>query len=173
MCRLLPAGVVGRGSGGADSCDRSHLLRRERADFRVHAPGVVQEHAAGRVDGRRFAEEVAEGRHIDAGRVDPLDGLVEPAGVDELGRCGRPGSRRCRSPSGSRGPRPALAAPSCRPTRLRAGRSRSLSRHRWCRRAPPARGDGVWGASLRNRVQGIVALRVSGEFAMGREERER
>ena len=37
----------------------------------------------GRVDGRRFAEEVAEGRDVGAGRVDPLDGLVELAGIAE------------------------------------------------------------------------------------------
>ena len=59
------------------------LLRRERADVRVHAPRLVEEDAAGRVDGRRFAEEVAEGRDVGAGRVDPLDGLVELAGIAE------------------------------------------------------------------------------------------
>ena len=66
------------------------LLRREGADVRVHAPRVVEEDAAGRVDGRRFAEEVAEGRDAGAGRVDPLDGLIELARVaeqDETRRC--------------------------------------------------------------------------------------
>ena len=66
------------------------LLRRERADVRVHAPRVVEENAAGRVDGRRFTEEVAEGGDVGAGRMNPLDGLVELAGVaqqDEAPRC--------------------------------------------------------------------------------------
>ena len=59
------------------------LLRRERADVRVHAPSLVEEDAAGRVDGRGFAEEVAEDGDVGAGRVDPLDGLVELARVAE------------------------------------------------------------------------------------------
>ena len=49
-----------------------------------------KEDAAGRVDGRRFAEEVAESGDVGAGRVDSLDGLVELAGVaeqDETPRC--------------------------------------------------------------------------------------
>ena len=44
------------------------------------------------------------------------------------GRSVRRGSRRCRSPSGSRAPRPALAVPACRPIRLRSGRSRPAVR---------------------------------------------
>ena len=39
------------------------------------------------VDGRRFAEEVAEGGNVSAGRVDPLDGLIELARVAEQDCC--------------------------------------------------------------------------------------
>ena len=59
------------------------LLRRERADVRVHAPRLVEEHAAVRVDSRRLAEQVAEGGDVGAGRVDSLDGLVELTRVAE------------------------------------------------------------------------------------------
>ena len=56
------------------------LLRRERADVRVHAPRLVEEDAAGWVDGRRSAEEVAESGDVGAGRVDQQPERVQGAG---------------------------------------------------------------------------------------------